>query len=156
MVFAISGYAASRRRGLPTFCMTTVTGILEWPQRAEGRVRQLNGSTLIQREDDPFVPLALGERYKLRNGLEITVTVGYRGQRHPQGHGQHHPWTGNITPATGPNPGERIMVFGHVNGDGSVTAKGAVATPATRVESGTALERSPMKLLASISPPGPG
>jgi len=69
--------------------MTTVTGILEWPQRAEGRVRQLNGSTLIQRDDDPFVPLALGERYKLRNGLEVTVTVGFRGQRHPQGHGPH-------------------------------------------------------------------
>ncbi len=65
--------------------MSTVTGILEWPQRAQqsqggqgGRVRQLNGSTIVVREDDPFVPPALAERYKLRHGLEITVTVGYR------------------------------------------------------------------------------
>ncbi len=65
--------------------MSTLTGILEWPQRAQqsqggpgGRVRQLSGSTLVQREDDPFVPPALAERYKLRHGLEITVTVGYR------------------------------------------------------------------------------
>ena len=70
--------------------MTTVTGILEWPQRSEGRVRQLNGSTLIQREDDPYVPLALGDRYKLRNGLEVTVSIGIRPPR-PQQNGQHHP-----------------------------------------------------------------
>jgi hypothetical protein len=56
--------------------MATLTGILEWPQRSEGRVRQLNGSTLVQRDDDPFVPQALGERYKLKSGLEVTVTVG--------------------------------------------------------------------------------
>jgi transcription termination factor Rho len=76
-----------------TFCMTTVTGILEWPQRAEGRVRQLNGSTLVQRDDDPFVPLALGERYKLRNGLEVTVTVGLR-HRQPHGRPQQGPQHG--------------------------------------------------------------
>ena len=38
----------SGRGGEQTFCMTTLTGILEWPQRADGnggRVRQLNGST---------------------------------------------------------------------------------------------------------------
>ena len=66
-----------------THCMTTLTGILEWPPRPgaggpEGRVRQLNGSALIQRDDDPYVPLALGERFKLRNGLEVTVEVGFR------------------------------------------------------------------------------
>ncbi len=94
--------------------MTTVTGILEWPQRAEGRVRQLNGSTLVQREDDPFVPLALGERYKLRHGLEVTVTVGYR-SRHGQHGGGHHPPRGaqhggggggqNGRPGGAPGPG---------------------------------------------------
>jgi transcription termination factor Rho len=57
---------------------TTLTGILEWPQRADGRVRQLNGSTLVQRDDDPLLPQALGERFKLRNGLEITVAVAGR------------------------------------------------------------------------------
>ncbi len=64
--------------------MTTVTGILEWPQRAEGRVRQLSNSTLIHRDDDPYVPLALGERFRLRPALEVTVEVGFRGGR-PQG-----------------------------------------------------------------------
>jgi transcription termination factor Rho len=54
--------------------MTTLTGILEWPERAEGRVRQL-GDTLVEHEDDPFVPVALGQVYPLRNGLEVTVEV---------------------------------------------------------------------------------
>ena len=54
--------------------MTTLTGILEWPERAEGRLRQLN-QTLVSSPDDPFVPIALGERYPLRNGQELTVEV---------------------------------------------------------------------------------
>lgn len=60
--------------------MTTLTGILEWPQRAEGRVRQFS-ETLVQSVDDPFVPVALGEQYNLRNGCEITVEVGERRAR---------------------------------------------------------------------------
>jgi transcription termination factor Rho len=67
--------------------MSTVTGILEWPQRAEGRVRQLSGSTLVSRDDDPFVPLALGERFRLRNALEVTVEIGYRKPRRRGGGG---------------------------------------------------------------------
>lgn len=62
------------------------------------------------------------------------------------GHGQRHAFSGDITPKTGASGG-RIMVFGHINADGSVTAKGAVATPATRVESGIPYERSPLKLI---------
>jgi transcription termination factor Rho len=58
--------------------MMTVTGILDWPARAEGRVRQLNGSSLIQRDDDPFMPLVFSERFKMRHGLEVTVQVGHR------------------------------------------------------------------------------
>lgn len=56
--------------------MTTLTGILEWPQRAEGRVRQ-TGPTLTPaaRDDDPFVPVQLGEKLNLRNALEVTVEV---------------------------------------------------------------------------------
>ncbi len=65
--------------------MFTVTGILEWPKRAEGRVRQLNGSTLIAAEDDPFVPMELGEKFKLRDGLEITVEVELRKPRRRRG-----------------------------------------------------------------------
>ncbi|TVQ64702.1 MAG: transcription termination factor Rho [Phycisphaerales bacterium] len=60
--------------------MTTLTGILEWPQRAEGRVRQMSES-LVQSVDDPFVPLALGEQYNLRNALEVTVEVAARKSR---------------------------------------------------------------------------
>jgi transcription termination factor Rho len=57
--------------------MNTLTGILEWPERAEGRVRQLSQSadSLLQRPDDPFVPLAFGEDLPLRDGLEVTVEV---------------------------------------------------------------------------------
>jgi transcription termination factor Rho len=58
--------------------MTTLTGILQWPQRAEGRLRQLAGTTIVERDDDPFVPLALCERFKLRHGLRLTVEVGFR------------------------------------------------------------------------------
>jgi transcription termination factor Rho len=72
--------------------MMTVTGILDWPTRAEGRVRQLNGSALVQRDDDPFMPLVFGERFRLRHGLEVTVEVGHRpvgghGQGQAQGQG---------------------------------------------------------------------
>ncbi len=55
--------------------MQTLTGILEWPQRAEGRVRQYQDATILERADDPFVPLSFGEQFNLRNGLEVTVNV---------------------------------------------------------------------------------
>ncbi len=60
--------------------MTTLTGILEWSERAEGRLRQLK-DTLISTPDDPFVPIALGDRYPLRNGQELTVEVVERRPR---------------------------------------------------------------------------
>ncbi len=53
-----------------------VTGILDWPARSDGRVRQLNGAALVKRDDDPLVPQALGERFRLRSGMEVTVRVG--------------------------------------------------------------------------------
>jgi transcription termination factor Rho len=54
-----------------------MTGILQWPERAEGRVRRLSESAgaLEERPDDPFVPLSFGEEYSLRDGLEVTVEV---------------------------------------------------------------------------------
>ncbi len=59
-----------------------MTGILEWPERAEGRVRQLApDATLLERTDDPFVPVALGQEFDLRHGLEVTVEVGQRKPR---------------------------------------------------------------------------
>ncbi len=55
----------------------TLTGILEWPERSEGRVRRLSDhSTVLQSADDPFVPVAFGDELPLRNGLEVTVEVG--------------------------------------------------------------------------------
>lgn len=54
--------------------MTQLTGILEWPERAEGRVRQFTDH-IIASDDDPFVPVALGDEYPLRNGQQVTVEV---------------------------------------------------------------------------------
>jgi len=54
--------------------MVQLTGILEWPVRSEGRVRQLT-DRLVEHDDDPFVPIALGEQYPLRNAQEVTVEV---------------------------------------------------------------------------------
>jgi transcription termination factor Rho len=63
-------------------CTKTLTGILEWPERAEGRVRQLsNDALLVEHADDPFVPVAMGQEYDLRHGLEVTVEVGQRKPR---------------------------------------------------------------------------
>jgi transcription termination factor Rho len=54
--------------------MTTLSGILEWPQGAEGRIRQLE-SWIGGSESDPFVPIELGEKYPLRQGQRLTVSV---------------------------------------------------------------------------------
>jgi transcription termination factor Rho len=64
--------------------MTTVTGILEWPQRAEGRIRQF-GDGMVAKDDDPFVPMAMGERFALRNAQEVTVEVILRKPRRRRG-----------------------------------------------------------------------
>ena len=65
--------------------MQTLTGILEWPQRAEGHVRQFQDASLIHRADDPIVPLAFGEQFNLRNGLEVTVQVEMKRPRRRRG-----------------------------------------------------------------------
>ena len=72
--------------------MRTVTGILEWPDRAEARVRQVVSNVLVHRPDDPLVPPELGARFNLRPGLEVTVEVvdrvsPWNGQ---SGGGRHH------------------------------------------------------------------
>ena len=61
--------------------MPTLTGILEWPHRAEGRVRQWSDWSLLEREDDPFVPTELVERYGLRQAVQVTVEVEMRKPR---------------------------------------------------------------------------
>jgi transcription termination factor Rho len=64
--------------------MTTLSGILEWRNGTEGRIRQLEDS-IQEREDDPFVPLALRERYPLRQGQRMTVSVVRRKSRRRRG-----------------------------------------------------------------------
>ncbi len=54
----------------------TLTGILEWPQRSEGRVRQVSDSSkIVESPDDPFVPVHFGESLPLRDGLRVEVEV---------------------------------------------------------------------------------
>jgi len=70
---------------------TTLTGILEWPDKADGRVRQLADSALIEAADDPFVPVSLGEQFKLRHGLEVKVEVVSRRPRRRRRGGPRKP-----------------------------------------------------------------
>ncbi|MBX3364665.1 MAG: transcription termination factor Rho [Phycisphaeraceae bacterium] len=65
--------------------MRTVTGILESPARAEGRIRQLTDSLLAQHVDDPFVPIPMVEQFRLRSGAELTVEVADRLPRRRRG-----------------------------------------------------------------------
>ncbi|MDF1809502.1 MAG: transcription termination factor Rho [Phycisphaerales bacterium] len=56
---------------------TTLSGILEWPKRSEGRIRQQseNAHKTLQAPDDPFVPVHFGESLPLRDGLRVEVEV---------------------------------------------------------------------------------
>jgi len=54
----------------------TLTGILEWPERAEGRIRQMgDANRMLEAPDDPFVPAIFGEQLPLRSGLHVEVEV---------------------------------------------------------------------------------
>jgi transcription termination factor Rho len=64
--------------------MTTLSGILEWRKGLEGRIRQLDDS-LVENQNDPFVPLDFGERYPLREGQRLTVNVVERRSRRRRG-----------------------------------------------------------------------
>ncbi len=64
--------------------MTTLSGILEWRNGTEGRIRQLDGR-LLEHADDPFVPIELRERYPLRQGQRVTVSVVNRKSRRRRG-----------------------------------------------------------------------
>ncbi len=59
---------------------TTLSGILEWRNGTEGRIRQL-GDRLLENQDDPYVTVALRDRYELRQGQKITVNVVNRKSR---------------------------------------------------------------------------
>ena len=64
--------------------MTTLSGILEWRNGAEGRIRQLE-DRLLSQTDDPIVPDELRERYMLRDGQRLTVSVVERKSRRRRG-----------------------------------------------------------------------
>jgi transcription termination factor Rho len=70
--------------------MNTLSGILEWRNGAEGRIRQLEDG-LIERQDDPFVPIALGDQYPLRPGQRVTVNVVRKRPRRRRGQRDRHP-----------------------------------------------------------------
>ena len=52
----------------------SVTGILDWERPHEGRLRQWKNGT-VNSEQDPYVPIALKEKFPLRAGQLITATV---------------------------------------------------------------------------------
>ena len=64
--------------------MTTLSGILEWCNGTEGRIRQLDDH-LLEQTDDPVVPVALRERYPLRQGQRLTVSIVQRKSRRRRG-----------------------------------------------------------------------
>jgi transcription termination factor Rho len=66
--------------------MDTHSGILELPKGAEGRLRQLE-DRIIEKQDDPFVPSELADRYALRQGQRLTVHVTKKKSRRRRGRG---------------------------------------------------------------------
>jgi len=64
--------------------MTTLSGILEWRNGTEGRIRQLE-DRLLSTNDDPVVPVELRDRYMLRDGQRLTVSVVERKSRRRRG-----------------------------------------------------------------------
>jgi transcription termination factor Rho len=69
--------------------MSTLSGILEWRNGTEGRIRQLD-DRLVEGHDDPFVPGALRERYTLRQGQQLKVNVVRRKPRRRRGKQPRH------------------------------------------------------------------
>ncbi len=63
---------------------TTLSGILELPKGAEGRIRQLE-SWVTGSQSDPFVPIELGQRYPLRQGQRLTVSIVRKKTRRRRG-----------------------------------------------------------------------
>ncbi|MEY3022365.1 MAG: hypothetical protein RIS86_1563, partial [Planctomycetota bacterium] len=57
-----------------------VSGVLEWPGNQDGRIRQL-ADGLVESSEDPFVPMALAERYALRPSQRIVAEVVVRKPR---------------------------------------------------------------------------
>ncbi len=69
--------------------MTTTTGIYEQSNRADGRLRTID-NTYIANPDDPVLPQQLIQRFGLRPGVTLEVTLGkpMGGGQNGNGHGQ--------------------------------------------------------------------
>jgi len=68
--------------------MSTTSGILVWPNGPEGRIRQIENG-FVERDDDPYVPSNLTERFPLRSGQRLTVEVAQkRPRRRRRGRGK--------------------------------------------------------------------
>ncbi len=61
------------------------TGILDLSRGADGRLRQLD-NTLVERPNDPLVPIRLVDKHELRPGYTLTVNVG--GKYGPENNGK--------------------------------------------------------------------
>ncbi len=55
---------------------TTATGILEYGKKSDGRLRQLDDHTYNSDPADPVIPGQLIDRYHLRAGCQLEVTLG--------------------------------------------------------------------------------
>jgi transcription termination factor Rho len=87
--------------------VSVLSGILELPKGNEGRIRQLN-DRLIEKQDDPFVPIELADRYALRQGQELEVNVTTRRARRRRGRGPRNarPIVNEILKIEGLSPDE--------------------------------------------------
>lgn len=60
--------------------MTMLSGILELPPGAEGRIRQFSDG-LVEGPDDPVVPAELAQQYPLRQGQMVVAEITDRKSR---------------------------------------------------------------------------
>ena len=65
--------------------MSQRTGVIDLSQTADGRLRQLD-KTLIEKPEDPLIPMRLVQQLNLRSGMFITGNLG--GRRGPEPNGK--------------------------------------------------------------------
>lgn len=73
--------------------MSTLTGILVWPERSDGRLRPIDDALMGTSErsvDELVIPASFRERYPLRNGQELTVEIVERRSSRRRGRGRRN------------------------------------------------------------------
>ena len=111
--------------------MNTHSGILELPQGTEGRIRQLE-DRIIENQSDPFVPMEVADRYRLRQGQRLTVNVISKKPRRRRGRGSREP---------------RPIVNEVINPDGTPNRGSGVAN---RTDAGPAAWRFAVRAIDSV------